>query len=170
MIDTHNILNLIGISGIIVAIITGLFNLINSGYNNKLLKYMERNNEINKYRYTKLYETLLSISDMEIITYDINGTKSTKETIGNATNEFEVIRKKYTVVKSILDKQYYSDLDCLFDRENKMSNDMRQYIYEKNHESKSDLKDLLLLRLKIKDKLLEKIQEQIQELTKYTKK
>jgi hypothetical protein len=166
MIGIYDVFTLIGINGIIVVIITGLFGLFNSRYNNKLLKHTEKNNAINKYLYTKLYEILLYISEMEIITYDI---QDTKKTIKKASNEFKQIRKKYNVVKSILDKKYYSDLDILFDKANKMSNDMIRYIYE-NYEIKFDLRDMLLLRSEIKDKLIERIQEQIQELTNSTKK
>jgi hypothetical protein len=66
--------------------------------------------ERNKYRYTKLYEILLYISDMEIMTYDIQDKNHFKKTIESASNEFEQIRKKYNVIKSILDKKYYQIL------------------------------------------------------------
>jgi hypothetical protein len=168
MINVHDVFNLIGISGIIVVIITGLFNLFNGVYNNKLLKHIEKNNEINKYRYVKLYEMLLYISEMEIITYDIEDKEELEETIKNAGNEFEQIRRKYFVVKSILDKKYYSNVDSLFNREKRMSDDMVRCIYE-DYVIKFDLKDLLLLRLEIKNKLIEIIQEQIQELTNDTR-
>jgi hypothetical protein len=169
MIGIDNIFNLIGISGIIVVIVTGFFNLFNGVYHKKLSRYIERNDEINKYRYTKLYEILLYISDMRIIEYNIKDEENIKKTIESVSNEFEQIKRKYTVVRSIFDKKYYSDLDGLFEKENEMSNDMLRYIHE-GYAIKFDVTDISLLRLEIKKKLIKGIQEQIQELTNYTKK
>jgi hypothetical protein len=165
MVNIHDIFNLIGVSGIIVVIITGLFNLFNGVYNNKLLKHIERNNAIKKYRYVQLYKMLLYISEMEIIRYNIDNKKELEKTVEKASNEFERIRRKYSVVKSILDKKYYSNLDSSFDREEKMSHDMIRYVRE-SYVIKFNLNDLGSFRLKIQKKLIKMIQEQIQELTK----
>lgn len=159
----NELFNIIGIPGILVTVIASLLNLVITRNSNKLIKKIEKYDEINKYRYTEINKILVEISLLEGINYAISNEEDTKITVQKLTERFENIKKKYVVVKSLLSENYTITLDSLFHEEKKMSNELVSYGYT-GTEPSYEFKELLILRQKIEHKLVNILQSQIAEL------
>lgn len=117
MTDWNNILNSVVITaGVFAALITAIANIIISIINNIRLKSIEKKkelNEIDKYRYSRLYELILNWHN-----YDSQYTGNTPSEIASSrlVNLFLDTSGRYEIAKPLLDAKYISELDELLNR------------------------------------------------------
>ena len=109
-------------AGVFAALITSVANIVISIFNNSRLKTIEKNKqmtEIEKYRYSRLYELILNWSDYN------------SEWKGKTTQEYDISRP-------LLDNKYISELDKL---QTNGENLLKQLLEVGRDQSKSEIYD-----------------------------
>jgi len=119
MTNWDTILNSVIITaGVFAALITAIANIVISIINNGRLKGIEKKkelNEIDKYRYSRLYELILNWHK-----YDSQYTGNTPSEIASSrlVNLFLDNSGRYEIAKPLLDAKYIDELDDIFEKGN----------------------------------------------------
>ncbi len=103
-------------AAVFAAIVTSVTNLIISIANGQRLKKIEKQkqqNEIEKYRYTRLYELILNWHNYDS---EFSGESVSEITTNRLVNSFLDNTSRYEIAKPLLDDLYKKDLDIKLQR------------------------------------------------------
>ncbi|WP_027187689.1 hypothetical protein [Desulfovibrio cuneatus] len=162
----NTIFNILISSAVIVAALTGIFNVIISFSNNRNIRKIESQKAINdliKYRYTTLHANLSEITNLEDVTFDLSDSKREKDTVSKVSERFNKIEKKYKLIKPLLDSDLSKEVDVLYGKATAMSNELVEHIYAKKNID-FELKDFLITRQELEQKIVTNVQLQLQRL------
>lgn len=125
-------------AGVFAALITSVANIVISIFNNSRLKTIEKNKqmtEIEKYRYSRLYELILNWSD-----YNSEWKGKTTQEIASERlmNAFLDDSRRYDISRPLLDNKYISELDKL---QTNGENLLKQLLKVGRDQSKSEIYD-----------------------------
>lgn len=159
-------------SAVFAALITSITNMIISLLNNRRLKIIEKqkkSGEIDKYRYSRLYEMLLNWHQY---TSEFKGESTEETAVRRLANEFLDNAGRYDIVRPLLDKQYIMELDEIRKKGNALANELVRFGQDKEEKSKEenmdDYQEIKMRYFKIgiefADKLKKVINEQLEEL------
>lgn len=128
MINPNELFTSAVISGVVVAaLITSLTNLIVSVINNRRLKVMEKRknaSEIDKYRYTRLYEMLFNWHNYDS---EIKGESAEEIAFYRVFNEFFDNINRYDIIRPLLDEQFIIELDEYKEKGNNLLKDWIEF-------------------------------------------
>lgn len=169
-----NNLTIILTSGVVASLVTSIIAFINTNNTNKRLIQIEKikkDNSIQTFRYTKLFEINEELNNLPDIDYTFLSNKNGKliqdknklaKVIGQSTERFSKFEKIYYKSKPLIDEEFIIEPSKLIELEKTESNNIVESLY--TGKSDNDISELMNIRNKLEEKLKNSISHQLRKL------
>ncbi|WP_415894841.1 hypothetical protein ACMXYQ_11730 [Neptuniibacter sp. PT34_22] len=120
---------IIAASGVIAALITSVFNVVNIRMTNRRLIEVEsarQGGEVLSFRYTKLYELFEEFNRIPSVTYDLSNMK---KLVQDTTDRFHSIERIFERAEPLISKALLSEAMTVRQEANELSRKMVEHVH-----------------------------------------